>query len=167
MPMIDVIVDDEVADALSDETGDLPIPPLADIRAAVQATCQAVGFPAEAPELCIRFASDAEVKALNGQWRNRDKVTDVLSFPMQEGPSFDAGEPLGDIVLAMPYVLHEAERLELKPASHILHLIVHATLHLLGHVHDDDAEAEAMQRLERNVMHTLGLHDPYPDPEHP
>ena len=157
--MIDIIVDDGI--------DDLSIPPHADIRTAVETACRSAGLPAAEPELCIRFATDAAVQALNRRWRGRDKVTDVLSFPMQESPSFDLTQPLGDIVLAMPFVLHEAERLELPPASHILHLVVHAVLHLLGHEHDADADAEAMQGLERDIMRSLGLHDPYPDPEQP
>ncbi|HXH71298.1 MAG TPA: rRNA maturation RNase YbeY [Mariprofundaceae bacterium] len=151
--MIDVIVDDGI--------DDLAIPELADITAAVRAACHAAGLDAE-PELCIRFAADDEVRQLNRQWRHKDKVTDVLSFPMQEGPEFDPSQPLGDIVLAMPFVQQEADRLELPMAAHALHLIVHAVLHLLGHEHDADADAEIMQGLERNVLRSLGLHDPYP-----
>jgi len=154
--MIDVIVDEGI--------DDLSIPQPADIHAAVLAACRTAGLHGE-PELCIRFASDAEVHELNRQWRHKDKVTDVLSFPMQEGPGYDIEQPLGDIVLAIPFVWQEADRLELPSGAHALHLIVHAVLHLLGHEHDNDDDAEAMQSLERQIMHELGLHDPYPDLE--
>jgi len=156
--MIDVIVDDGI--------DDLSIPKHADIHNAVMAACLACGLDGE-PELCIRFAADAEVHELNRQWRHKDKVTDVLSFPMQEGPDYEIEQPLGDIVLAIPFVWQEADRLELPSANHALHLIVHAVLHLLGHEHEDDADAETMQALERQVMAELSLHDPYPDLENP
>lgn len=151
---LDIIVDDELA-------GDFTPPE--NIAAAVQAACSVAGFQAE-PMLCIRFAGDAEVRELNSQWRGLDRVTDVLSFPMQDdGASIDSNESLGDIALALPFVQQEAGRLGLSPAAHIMHLVVHATLHLLGYDHIDDKEALQMQQLERQAMQQLGLHDPYPE----
>jgi probable rRNA maturation factor len=153
--MIDLLIDEGV-----DEE---PLPSTTAVQQAVIAACRTAGLDADEPQLCIRFAADAEVHALNARWRNKDKVTDVLSFPQQEAPDFDATFPLGDIVLAMPFVIREAERLGLPAADHILHLIVHGTLHLLGHDHIMDADAARMHPLERAIMRELGLHDPYPD----
>jgi probable rRNA maturation factor len=155
--MIDVLIDGGVDDAL------LPSPE--SIRQAAIAAFTAAGLPAVNPELCVRFASDSEVRQLNREWRNQDKVTDVLSFPMQEGPDFDLSESLGDIALAMPFILHEAARLDLPARDHCLHLIVHACLHLIGfdHIHDDDAAR--MQLHEQQAMQSLGLHNPYPETE--
>ena len=134
------------------------------MRAAVVAACRVAGMAAtaDAITLCIRLAGDEAVQALNSQWRGKDRVTDVLSFPMQE-PPIDLREPLGDIALAYPFVWQEAARLALTPAAHLVHLVVHATLHLLGYDHIDDAEALTMQRLEQQAMRQLGLHNPYPD----
>ncbi|HKI61224.1 MAG TPA: rRNA maturation RNase YbeY [Mariprofundaceae bacterium] len=153
--MIDVLVDDGVDETL--------LPSTDSIRQAVLAAFAAAGLPAIDPELCVRFASDSDVRQLNGEWRNQDKVTDVLSFPMQEGPDFDLSDSFGDIALAMPFVLQEAARLDLPARDHCLHLIIHACLHLLGfdHIHDD--EAARMQHHEQRAMLSLGLHNPYPE----
>ena len=150
--MIDLLVDDDVtllADAES-------------IEKAVKTSCL-VAKNMEKATLCLRFANNSAVQQLNAEWREQDKVTDVLSFPMQEGDSINADESLGDIILAAPFVREEALRLELDTAAHTLHLIVHSTLHLLGYDHIDDADAFKMQRLEQGIMHNLGLHIPYPD----
>jgi len=159
--MIDIVVDDGVA-----TEGEEPLPSEKQIEAAVREAAAVAGLRGE-PELCIRFADDREVHTLNRQWRGKDRVTDVLSFPMQEGSEFDAGESLGDIIIAVPYTLRAADELSLTPSSHMLHLIVHATLHLLGYDHIDDNDAEQMHRLERTAMQRLGLHDPYPDDFYP
>ncbi len=151
MPMIEIIVD-------ADEE---PFEAPQHIDAAVEAACAVAEMVAIKPELCIRFATDAAIRALNEQWRHKDAVTDVLSFPMQEAP-FDLSEPLGDIALAVPFIRQEADRLGLSTDAHFLHLIIHATLHLLGFDHMDDAEAARMQALEAKAMQRLGLHHPYP-----
>jgi probable rRNA maturation factor len=151
--MIDVIVDEGV---------DMRrMPDVAQATKAAQAACALAGISGAEPDLCIRFAGNEAVRQLNHAWRGRDEVTDVLSFPMQEG-DIDATAYLGDMALAVPYVEHEAERLALPAADHALHLIVHGVLHLLGHDHVQDADAERMQALERRILARLGLHDPYP-----
>ena len=150
--MIDVIVDDGVDMAR--------MPGAARAIEAARAAFALAGGGGE-PSLCIRFADDAAVQALNRDWRAKDRVTDVLSFPMQDG-DIDAAAYLGDIALAVPFVEREAARLALAPADHAMHLIVHGVLHLMGHDHEDDAEAAEMQALERRTMAGLGLHDPYP-----
>ena len=151
--MIEVIVDDELEGLFT--------PPDC-IEKAVLIACKVAGFSEQSPELCVRFAADDAVRELNATWRSKDSVTDVLSFPMQQAPGFDFTESLGDIALAVPFVATEATRLNLSQQDHTLHLIVHATLHLLGFDHIDDADAEQMQKLERAVMSQLGLHEPYP-----
>ncbi len=120
------------------------------------------GAALRACPLCIRFADDDSVRSLNARWRRKDQVTDVLSFPMQDPPDFSPSLPLGDVVLAWPFVTLEAERLSLPPTHHALHLVVHGVLHLLGHDHQEEAEALRMQACERRVLGAFGLHDPYP-----
>lgn len=120
-------------------------------------------------ELAIRLTSDAEVQALNRDYRGKDRPTNVLSFPM-----LDAGELaqldqipgeilLGDIVLAYETCVAEAAERGISLADHATHLIIHGTLHLLGHDHHGDDEAEAMEQIERDVLRGLGLHNPYED----
>lgn len=152
--MIDIIVDDDLEAEYR--------PPVA-IEAAVNAAMTVAGFEHAQPDLCIRFASDAEVHALNRDWRGKDRVTDVLSFPLQEPDAIDPAMPLGDIALAVPFIQQEADRLSLPADDHCLHLIVHAVLHLLGYDHIDDDDAAEMQPLEREAMRLLDLHDPYPE----
>ncbi len=123
------------------------------------------GFDAE---ISIRLTDDAEVQQLNRDYRQKDKPTNVLSFPMIEPDlletisNSDDGEVLvGDIVLAHATCMREAAERGIAVADHATHLIVHGTLHLLGYDHIDDREAEAMEATERDVLASLGLPDPY------
>lgn len=120
-------------------------------------------------EVSIRFTADDEVHALNRDYRQKDKPTNVLSFPMVqtdllEGLSdSDNGEVLlGDIVLAHGVTAREAEEKQVSLEEHATHLIVHGTLHLLGYDHEQgEAEADHMEELERAALATLGIADPY------
>lgn len=119
-------------------------------------------------EVSIRLAGDEEVRALNRQYRQKDKPTNVLSFPMVQDDllemldNSDDGEVLlGDIILARGVCEREAADKGVGPAEHATHLIVHGTLHLLGFDHIADDEADAMEDLERAALATLGLGDPY------
>jgi len=120
-------------------------------------------------EISLRLTSDCEVQSLNRQYRQQDKPTNVLSFPMVQPDlivslaNTDDGEVLlGDIVLALETCEREARERGVALEDHAAHLIVHGTLHLLGHDHMNDAEAEAMEAIEQAAMAALGLHDPYP-----
>lgn len=121
-------------------------------------------------EVSVRLTSDEEVHVLNRQYRHKDKPTNVLSFPMIQPDLLEAvtansddGEVLlGDIVLALGVCTSEAGERGIAVADHAAHLIVHGTLHLLGYDHQGDAEAEAMEEMERAALASLGLHDPYP-----
>jgi probable rRNA maturation factor len=119
-------------------------------------------------EVSVRLTDDAEVQTLNREYRHKDKPTNVLSFPMVQPDlleglaNSDDGEVLlGDIVLARETCAREAEEKSVTFADHATHLIVHGTLHLLGYDHQGDSEAEAMEALERAILATLGIDDPY------
>ena len=120
-------------------------------------------------EISVKFTSDEEVRLLNGQWRAKDKPTNVLSFPMLEPELIDtitdsgAGEALlGDIVLARGVCAREAAEKGVEIATHAAHLIVHGTLHLLGYDHETgDEEAEEMEQTEREALAAIGIADPY------
>ena len=120
-------------------------------------------------EVSIRLTSDDEVHTLNRRYRQHDKPTNVLSFPMVQPDLIDGlantddGEVLlGDIVLAHETCAREAAERGVAVEDHATHLIVHGVLHLLGYDHMTDADADAMESIERDVMASLGLHDPYP-----
>ncbi|MEZ0495928.1 rRNA maturation RNase YbeY [Sphingomonas sp. IW22] len=140
-------------------------------QAAIERTPYAgwIGAPV-AIEIAVRMADNDEVQLLNRQYRDKDKPTNVLSFPMVQPDLLDTvtqnsddGEVLlGDIVLAHGVCAAEAAERDISVADHATHLIVHGCLHLLGYDHLGDAEAEAMEAIERSALAHLGLHDPYP-----
>ena len=113
-------------------------------------------------ELSVVFSDDAHIRTLNAGWRGKDKPTNVLSFPaFPVKPGEKLPPMLGDIVLAAETVAREAA-LEGKPLDHhISHLVIHGVLHLLGHDHEDEAEAERMEALERAALARLAIPDPY------
>lgn len=122
--------------------------------------------------LCISllFTSDAEVHTLNREWRNRDKPTNVLSFPMLEREELldlsEDGPPvmMGDIALAYETCTREAQEKGIALDRHAAHLVVHGLLHLAGHDHVHcDEEAEAMEALEIRALAKMGIPDPYGD----
>lgn len=120
-------------------------------------------------EVSVRLASDAEVHALNRQYRGKGKPTNVLSFPMIQPDllqtvtrNSDDGEVLlGDIVLAHGVCAREAAERGIGVADHATHLLVHGVLHLLGYDHMTEEEADAMETIERDALQFLGLPDPY------
>jgi len=150
--LIDLLVDEGIDPA--------ELPDQASLQAAVDAACRSAGLNQSAI-LCLRFANDDAVHALNKQWLGDDAVTDVLSFPMQDGPDFDPDESAGDIILAWPFVKREAERLGLEPHPHVFHLVIHGILHLLGYDHLEEDETKRMRSAEQRAMRALDLHDPY------
>ncbi|MDZ7853601.1 MAG: rRNA maturation RNase YbeY [Halomonas sp.] len=111
-------------------------------------------------ELTIRFVDDAESQTLNRDYRGRDRSTNVLSFPF-EGPPGVTLDLLGDLVICHPLVIIEAAEQDKSLRAHYAHMVVHGTLHLLGHDHEEDAEAEVMEALERDILASLGIADPY------
>jgi probable rRNA maturation factor len=140
------------------------------VRAAVaESAAAALLEGALAAEVSVKFTGDDEVRALNAGWRGKDKATNVLSFPMVEPEQLAAlacagdGEALlGDIVLAHGVCAAEAEAKGAAVADHARHLVVHGMLHLLGYDHEQgEAEAEAMEGIERRALAALGVADPY------
>lgn len=139
------------------------------VSAAIAATPHAELAAIDADvEIAVRLTGDAEVRTLNRDYRQKDKPTNVLSFPMVQPDLIDGlansddGEILlGDIVLARETCEREAAERKVEVSAHAAHLIVHGMLHLLGYDHMRDDEAEAMEALERQIMAGLGLHDPY------
>ncbi len=133
------------------------------VEQALAATLAEAGIDtASESELGITFTDDATIAALNADWRGKPSPTNVLSFPVvQIAPGDQLPAALGDIVLAFETVKREAELDEKPFAHHVTHLVVHGFLHLLGHDHMDDDEAEAMEAMERRVLARLAIADPY------
>jgi probable rRNA maturation factor len=142
----------------------------AEAAAAALALTPWAGLADAAPlvEVAVRLTDDAEVHALNRDFRGKDKPTNVLSFPQVQADLLDTlsnsddGEILlGDIVLARETCAREAAEKGISIADHATHLIVHGTLHLVGYDHMDDASAQAMEALEVKALASLGIANPY------
>jgi probable rRNA maturation factor len=115
----------------------------------------ALGLGRRKGDVTILLAGSRKLRALNRQFRGRDKATNVLSFPAA-GPGY-----LGDIAIAYGVAAAEARR-ERKPLTdHASHLALHGTLHLLGYDHGTAREAEVMETLETKLLARLGIADPY------
>jgi probable rRNA maturation factor len=108
-------------------------------------------------DLVVLLTDDASIQDLNARFRDRDRPTNVLSFPAAES----AFPHLGDLVLAFGVCAAEAEAQGKTLTDHLAHLTVHGVLHLLGRDHEDEAEAEAMEAEERVILASLGVADPY------
>lgn len=106
-------------------------------------------------ELSVVFTDDSGIRALNARYRGKDRATNVLSFPQR------GGGLLGDVILAAETVRSEALLADKPLEDHMAHLIIHGFLHLLGYHHEEDAEAEKMEQLERLALGRLGIADPY------
>lgn len=111
-------------------------------------------------ELTIRLVDDDESRTLNRDYRGKDNSTNVLSFPFETPPGIDLAL-LGDLVICHGVVAREAAEQNKSMANHYAHMVVHGTLHLLGYDHIDDGEAEEMEQLEREILASIGISDPY------
>lgn len=159
--------DNEIDIAVEDARWEQAIPELeAFTLRAVEAGLAILPDSAAGPvEVSVLLADDATVQELNRTWRNKDKPTNVLSFPAAEQP-FQAGSPrpLGDVVLAYDTLVRESAEQSKPFEHHFAHLLVHGTLHLLGQDHETgEAEADAMEALEVAALRALGVPNPYDD----
>jgi probable rRNA maturation factor len=111
-------------------------------------------------EVVVRIVDEAEITALNRQYRGKDGPTNVLSFPC-EGFSDVATDLLGDVVICAPVVAAEAVTQGKSPESHWAHLVIHGVLHLLGYDHHSDSDAQRMESREIELLSVLGYPDPY------
>ena len=149
-------VDVQVA---SDAAG---IPTSDDIREWIERTVAAVD-PDRDADVSVRIVDEQEMRALNRDYREQDKPTNVLAFPAGDTGFVPPGEMplLGDIVVCAAVVAREADEQGKPPGHHWSHMLVHGTLHLLGHDHVTDPQAQAMEALERQILDSLGIADPY------
>lgn len=137
-------------------------------RAVRAALAEAAELEADlAFEVSVTLTDDARIRVLNRDWRDKDKPTNVLSFPAADVPEDVTPVPLGDVILAWETVQAEAEDEGKSLSDHFTHLVVHGTLHLIGFDHESDAEAEEMEDTERCILAGLGIADPYAMPVEP
>jgi probable rRNA maturation factor len=143
--------------AVERASADPAIPSATSLRRWVRA---ALGEEHAAAELCVRIVDEAEMRELNARYRHRDYATNVLSFPAELPAGVDL-PLLGDIVVCAPVVNREAAAQRKAPRAHWAHMLVHGTLHLLGHDHERPREAARMEALEKRVLAGLKFPDPY------
>ncbi|WP_025565076.1 rRNA maturation RNase YbeY [Psychromonas sp. SP041] len=137
------------------------LPELAQFEAWVSATIIAASEQLrDEAELTIRIVDSEESQQLNHQYREKDKSTNVLSFPFQNPPGITL-PLLGDLVVCKEVVENEATEQQKPLISHWAHMTIHGTLHLLGFDHIEEDEAEAMESIETKLMIELGYSDPY------
>ncbi|MEL6607429.1 MAG: rRNA maturation RNase YbeY [Pseudomonadota bacterium] len=122
-----------------------------------------------AGEMAVLGCDDTRIAQLNGDFRQKPTPTNVLSWPSEDrAPAVAGGTPdaptdesLGDIAIAYETCLREATEQGKAFDDHVLHLLIHGMLHLLGYDHERDADATVMEGLEVEILGNLGIGDPY------
>lgn len=160
-PLVDVVIED-------DRWAAAGLAALAD--RAVRAALDGLGLPAEGREVVLLACGDGRISELNADFRGRPRPTNVLSWPSEERAAEAPGAAppppgplpeLGDIAIAYDTCAREAAAQGKAFDAHVTHLLVHATLHLLGYDHETDGDAALMEGLETRILSGLGLSDPY------
>lgn len=130
-----------------------------DIEAWAKTALEIAGHKKDA-EITVRLCGREEIRDLNRTYRHVDRPTNILSFPF-DGPQHTDPELLGDLVICLPVVQEEAREQGKGLEWHFCHMVVHGCLHLLGHDHENDEEAEEMENLEIEILAQLGFSNPY------
>ncbi len=156
-----VTVEVSIADALTSEAGesgddDVPDPEL------LQSWASAAYLDKTPAVASLLVTTSDEIQKLNKQYRDKDKATNVLSFPMQSPDEVDLSL-LGDVVLCAAVIKQEAEQQSKTGRSHWAHMVVHGMLHLQGYDHIDNDDAEEMEQMEIDILNQLGFDNPYED----
>ena len=138
---------------------DIETPEWAGLEAVAQRAGDAAlaRWPDREGEAALLLTDDGRLQALNGQFRGKDAPTNVLAFPAPANPEGS----IGDIAVAYGVCRSEAAEQGKSLADHLSHLVIHGALHLMGYDHMTEAEAEAMEALERELLAGLGVPDPY------
>lgn len=140
-----------------------------------QLTLAQLGLDPEAFEICVMGCDDARIAELNTEFRGKPTPTNVLSWPAEElgaedegarpeppsEPDFPGPAELGDIAISWDTCAREAEAGGLPFENHVIHLVVHGILHLLGYDHIRDGDAELMEGTEVEILGKMGIRDPY------
>ena len=134
------------------------------IKKVVETTLRFIGTQSDC-EMGIACVDNTESHKLNLEYRQKDKPTNVLSFPSDlpdEMAQILETFPIGDLVICIPVVLQEAIEQQKPPIEHFTHMLVHGTLHLMGYDHETSEEdAEEMEALEIEILNKLGFENPY------
>lgn len=151
---------------------DLALGDLAD--RATWETLDRLGLEPSVFDISLLACDDARIAVLNADFRDKSKATNVLSWPSAERGTQTPGEmpvmptpgpdaELGDIAIAYDTCAEESKAQNKPMTTHVTHLLVHGTLHLLGFDHENSPDAALMEGLEVEILGKLGLPDPYYD----
>lgn len=141
------------------QASDNGVPSTEDVTAWVAAVLAKVEQPT-GHQLTVRIVDEQEITRLNGTYRDKQALTNVLSFPFQPPPGVTF-PLLGDVVICAPVVNSEAKVQKKTVQQHWAHMVVHGTLHLLGFDHITNAEADDMETMEKEILLEFGISDPY------
>ncbi len=139
---------------------------------ATEATLNHLGLEPTVFEISLLACDDTRIAALNADFRGKPKPTNVLSWPSEERAAITPGEmpilpspgpdaELGDIAISYDTCASEASAQSKPMPHHIIHLLVHGSLHLLGFDHENEPDAVLMEGLETEILGNLGIPDPY------
>jgi probable rRNA maturation factor len=156
---LDVTISDELQSESATST-DSDLSALVPELTLLQVWADAAYLNTESAIASVLVTTMAEIQALNKQYRYMDKATNVLSFPMQSPEEIDI-ILLGDIVLCAGIIKQEASQQSKSEESHWAHMVVHSVLHLQGYDHENDDDAEVMEKLEIKILQQLGFKNPY------
>ncbi len=149
-----ISVEISISDKIESAENDVP-------ESALLQSWAAAAYLSSVPAVASMLITDIdEMQQLNKRYRNKDKPTNVLSFPMQLPVEVDVSL-LGDIALCAPVIKQEANQQLKSEMSHWAHMVVHGMLHLQGYDHINNDEAEEMEKLEIKILNKLGFADPY------
>jgi len=110
----------------------------------------------------IRVVDVDEIQRCNGEWRGKEKATNVLSFAA-ELPAEVGIDYLGDILICAEVLQQESLAQGKSLEQHWAHIVVHGVLHLKGYDHETDRDAEKMEQREIEILGTFGIDNPYED----
>lgn len=136
---------------------------------------QGAGLSPAEYSISVLACSDSRIQGLNTEFRDKAAPTNVLSWPAYDlapaapgeapptppDPPFDGPNPIGDVAIALQTCIHEAKIAEIPLKNHVIHLILHGSLHLLGFDHETDKDAARMEGIESQALAKLGIADPY------
>ncbi len=142
-------------------SGESAVPSQAEFEGWSDAVLKELNHSEQTLELGIRLVSENESAELNQNFRNKQGPTNVLSFTYTDIPPEAQQNLLGDLAICSQVVIREAQEQHKTIKAHWAHMTIHGMLHLLGQDHQDDIEAEAMEKLESNILSKLGYSQPY------